>query len=243
MAIVTISRQFGAPGRPVGLELARRMGAEFLDRQLVAAVATRAGIPLAEAEDLDERVPSRWQRLAAALTVGVPDPVMPPVPASVAGDLVARGDLSAPERLAALTRTVIEEAADRGSVVILGRGGAFVLKGRPDAVHVQLHADIDARVRSLVDRVAEIPVEEIPDGTRPDEASLRDLCRDMDARRAAYIRHHFGADWLDSSHYHLAIDGGRLPRETIVETILVAVGSVTDWPAGSTAEAAADAPG
>ena len=170
MAIVTISRQFGAPGRPVGLELARRMGAEFLDRQLVAAVATRAGISVAEAEDLDERVPSRWQRLAAALTVGVPDPVMPPVPASVAGDVVARGDLSAPDRLAALTRTVIEEAADRGSVVILGRGGAFVLKGRPDAVHVQLHADIDARVRSLVDRVAEIPVEEIPMGrgrTRP----------------------------------------------------------------------------
>ena len=91
MAIVTISRQFGAPGRPVGLELARRMGAEFLDRQLVAAVATRAGIPLAEAEDLDERVPSRWQRLAAALAVGVPDPVMPPVPASIDDDLGRAG--------------------------------------------------------------------------------------------------------------------------------------------------------
>jgi cytidylate kinase len=237
MAIVTISRQFGAPGRPVGLELARRMGAEFLDRQLVDAVATRAGIPLAEAQDLDERVPSLWQRLAAALAVGVPDPVMPPVPASIASDLVASADLSAHDRLAALTRTVMEEAAERGDVVILGRGGAFVLKHRPDAVHVQLHADVDVRVRSLVDRVAEIPVEEIPDGTRPDEASLRDLCREMDARRAAFIRHHFGVDWLDSSHYHLAIDGGRLPRETVVDTILVAVHAVA-----SVADPVADTP-
>jgi cytidylate kinase len=223
MAIVTISRQFGAPGRPVGLELARRMGAEFLDRQLVESVATRAGIPLAEAEDLDERVPSLWQRLAAALAVGVPDPVMPPVPASIATDLVMRADLSAHDRLAALTRTVMEEAAARGDVVILGRGGAFVFAGRPDAVHVQLHASIDVRLRSLVDRVAEIPVEEIPDGTRPDEASLRDLCRDMDARRGAYIRHHYRVHWLDSSHYDLSIDGGRVPRDTIVEMILLAV--------------------
>jgi cytidylate kinase len=226
MAIVTISREFGAPGRPVGQELARRMGAEFLDRQLVAAVATRGGISLAEAEDLDERVPSRWQRLAAALSVGVPDPVMPPVPASLEDDAAARADLSAHDRLAALTRTVIEEAAERGNVVILGRGGAFVLAGRPDAVHVQLHADIDVRVRTVVDRVAGIPVEEIPDGTRPDEASLRELCRTMDGRRAEYIRRHFQADWLDASHYDLAIDGGRLSREAIVDIILVAVRAV-----------------
>ena len=86
---ITISREFGAHGRPVGRELAQRMGAEFLDRQLVAAVATSAGISLAEAEDLDERVPSRWQRLATALSVGVPDPVMPPVPASFEDDAAA----------------------------------------------------------------------------------------------------------------------------------------------------------
>jgi cytidylate kinase len=117
----------------------------------------------------------------------------------------------------------MEEAAARGDVVILGRGGAFVFARRPDAVHVQLHASMDVRLRSLVDRVAEIPVEEIPDGTRPDDASLRDLCRDMDARRGAYIRHHFHADWLDSSHYDLSIDGGRVPRDTVVEMILLAV--------------------
>jgi cytidylate kinase len=223
MAIVTISRQFGAPGRPVGRELALRMGAEFLDRQLVAAVATRAGISLAEAEDLDERVPSRWERLAAAMAVGVPDPVMPPLPAAFQEDWATRTDLSAHDRLAALTRVVIEEAAERGNVVILGRGGAFVLAGRRDAVHVQLHAELDVRVRTVVERVSGIPVEEIPDGTRPDEASLRELCRAMDARRAEYIRRHFHADWLDASNYDLAIDGGRLPREAIVELILVAV--------------------
>jgi hypothetical protein len=71
--------------------------------------------------------------------------------------------------------------------------------------------------------VAGLPVEEIPDGTRPDEASLRELCRTMDASRAAYIRRHFHADWLDARRYHLALDGGRLPRDVIVEMIIMAV--------------------
>ena len=34
------------------------------------------------------------------------------------------------ERLARLTRTVIEEAAARGNAVIVGRGGAFILGRR-----------------------------------------------------------------------------------------------------------------
>jgi hypothetical protein len=84
--------------------------------------------------------------------------------------------------------------------------------------------------------VAEIPVEEIPDGTRPDEASLRALCREMDARRGTYIRHHFQADWLDPSHYDLTIDGGRVPRGTIVDMILLAVdASASSDPSGPSA--------
>jgi cytidylate kinase len=221
MAIVTISREFGAFGRPVGREVARRLGAEFLDREIVADVATRAGITLAEAEDLDERVPSRWQRVAAALSIGLPDPVTPPVPASFEADPGTRPDLSTPDRLAALTRVVIEEAADRGDVVILGRGGAFILADRPGAFHVLLHADLDVRVRALVDRMADLPVEEIPDDTRPDETSLRELCRTMDARRAEYIRRLFQADWLDATRYHLAVDAGRVPRDTVADMIVM----------------------
>ena len=65
MPIVTISRQYGAAGRPVGLGLARRLGAEFLDRQLVATAAQRAGLSVEEAEGYDEGVPGLLQRLAA----------------------------------------------------------------------------------------------------------------------------------------------------------------------------------
>jgi cytidylate kinase len=174
----------------------------------VAAVAERAGIPEEEAEGYDERLPGLWQRIATALAAGSPDPAIPPLPAEMLPASAVH------ERLARLTKTVIEEAAERGNAVILGRGGVFVVGRRPDAVHVQLHAPLEARVRFLMTRM-----EEIPPDTRPDEESLRDLCRTMDNRRGEYIRRLFGADWLDASHYDLSIDTGRVDTATVAEIV------------------------
>jgi cytidylate kinase len=208
MPVITISRQFASAGQVVGRLLADRFGAELLDREIVAAVAERAGIPEAEAEGYDERLPGLWQRIATALAAGSPDPAIPPLPADMLPATAVH------ERLARLTRTVIEEAAARGNAVIVGRGGAFILGRRPDTIHVQLHAPLDARVRFLMTRV-----EEIPPDTRPDEASLRELCRTVDARRAEYIRRLYGADWLDAATYDLSIDTSRIDAETVADLL------------------------
>jgi cytidylate kinase len=207
--VITISRQFGAAGVPVGRALAERFGAEFLDRAIVAQVAVRSGIPETELETYDERLPSFWQRIAAALATSSPEVVIPDAPYA---DLATH--LTTHDRLVAITRSIIEEAAERGNAVIVGRGGAFILAQRPGTLHVQLHAAIDARIRYLISRVDEAP----PD-VRPDERSLREMCKSVDAARAAYIRGTFGADWLDATNYHLSIDTGHLGVERTVELI------------------------
>ncbi|HEV8054353.1 MAG TPA: cytidylate kinase-like family protein [Candidatus Limnocylindrales bacterium] len=208
MPVITISRQFGTAGVPIARELAKRFGAEFLDREIVAAVAERSGIPEAEAEGYDERLPSLWQRLASALATSAPEVAMPPLPA----DVVPASAMH--ERLAAITRAVIEEAATRGNAIIVGRGGVFILGRRPDTLHVQLHASLDARVRYLLMRIEEVPVD-----TRPDEDSLRQLCRSIDSARQGYVRRLFEADWLHVSHYDLSIDSGRLGVEQTADII------------------------
>jgi cytidylate kinase len=212
MPIITISRQFGAAGRQVGEGLAARFGAELLDREIVATVAARAGVPEQEAEGYDEQLPGLWQRIAAALAAGSPDPAIPPLPADMLPATAVH------ERLARLTRAVIEEAAARGNCVILGRGGAFIVGRRPDAFHVQLHAPLEVRVRHLVMRLEDIPAD-----TRPDEESLRELCRTMDSRRSSYIRRLFGVDWQDPNNYDLSIDTGRIDIETAVDLVELAV--------------------
>jgi cytidylate kinase len=211
--IITISRTFGSGGAPVGRELARRFGSEFLDRSIVASVAERSGIPEAEAEGYDEQLPSLWQRVAAALATSSPEVSMPPLPS---GEALSGGAVQ--ERLARLTRVVVEEAAERGNAVILGRGGAFIIGRRRDAVHVHIHAPLESRVRNLLTRA-----EEIPANARPDADSLRELCRTVDSKRAHYIRRLFGVDWLDVSHYDLAIDTGSSTLPVATDLIELAV--------------------
>lgn len=212
MPIITISRQFGALGKPIGLALAERFGAEFVDRGIVAAVAARAGMPESEAEGYDERLPSLWQRIAAALATSAPEVSMPSLPSDVSlGSAIH-------ERLPAITRAVIEEAAQSGNAVILGRGAAFILARRPDVLHVQLHAPLEARVRYLMTRVEEIPLD-----AKPDEASLRELCESFDRARSNYIRRLFGRDWLDATCYDLALDTGRFGLTGSVDLIEAAV--------------------
>jgi cytidylate kinase len=208
MPVITISRQFGAAGVPVGRALADRLRAEFLDRAIVAQVALRSGIPENELESYDERLPGLWQRIASALATSSPEVSMPAIPYE------HMPSMSTHDRLVQITRTVIEEAAERGNAVIVGRGAAFILRGRPNVLNVQLHASLPARIRYLLTRV-----EEIPPDTRPDERSLEELCRSIDNARAEYIRRLYGVDWLESIHYDLSIDTGRLGVNRTVELI------------------------
>jgi cytidylate kinase len=221
VSVVTISRQFGAAGVPIGRALAKRLDAEFLDRALVAQVALRSGIDESELESYDERLPSLWQRVAAALNTGSPELAMP---ASPYLDHVSQ--LGTHDRLVAITRAVIEEAAERGSCVIVGRGGAFILADKPGTLHVQLHASLDARIRYLTSRVDEIPVD-----ARPDISSLRDLAKSIDSTRAEYIRGLFNADWLDARNYDLSLDTGRLGVDAAVDVIEAAARSIGPDPA------------
>ncbi|MEZ4597551.1 MAG: cytidylate kinase-like family protein [Chloroflexota bacterium] len=211
MPVITISRQFAAAGGRIGEELARRFDAQLLDREIVARVAERAGLTEEEAEGYDEQLPGLWQRIVAALAMGGPDPSLPPLPVGLVPTAAVQ------ERLAQITRGVIEEAAAKGNAVIMGRGGAYIVPSGPDVLHVQLHAPLDARIRYLLARV-----ERIPEDTRPDEGSLRELCRTMDARRADYIRRLFDRDWLDADAYDLSIDTGSIGIAATVDIIELA---------------------
>jgi CMP/dCMP kinase len=227
MAVITLSRQYGSGGGAIGRALAQRLGVDYLDRELVARVAARSGIPEAAAAGYDERLPSLWQRLAAALASSTPEEVTAALPVEVSGD-AAIG-----ERLFAITRTVIEEAAASGQAVIAGRGAGFVLAGRPDVLRVQLHASLDARVSYLRARVEELPSDVRPDA---DDAALKALCNSVDRARAGYLRSHFGIDWMDLRHYDLSLDAGRLGLARCTDLIALAT---RDLPATAASPSAA----
>ena len=222
MPVITLSRQFGAGGAQVGRALAERFGARYLDREIVARAAARAGIPEAEAAGYDERVPGLWQRIATALASSVPEVAVPAVPPE--GLVVT----AIGERLMAITRALVEEEAASGNVVIVGRGGGFILADRPEVLRVQLHATIEVRLGFIRARLEELPAD-----VRPDDESLRALCRSIDDARAAFVRRSFGADWMDARHYDLALDTGRLGLARCTELIEAGARHLADVTAGA----------
>jgi len=195
MAVVTVSRPHGAGGREFGKGLAAALGYGYLDREILTAVAERAGTSEA-AVALYEDMP-----LGAARTV-----------ADVLGRRFpgTRPDVLEPEGYLAVLRSVFEELAHRGRVVIVGRGGQCLLADHPDAVHVRLVADRERLLARLAARpdLAGVPREEL---------ERRIEARREDRRR--FVRAHFDRDVEDPLLYHLVVNVGRLGRDEAVATV------------------------
>ena len=208
MPIITIARQFGAGGSSVGQMVARKLKADLLDPQLIAEVAHRLELPRDEVEAQDEQPGTILTRLLIAIGSDNPE-----VAAEVAAWEPAYAGYALDPRRVVLqvTQRVIKEAARGGNVVIIGRGGAYILRDLEGALHVLLRAAEETRVKTLVQRFALA------------EEDARRRMKQTDANRTAYIRQVYGHDWTHPSHYDLVLDSGRLGYDTTANVILAAL--------------------
>lgn len=200
MGVVTISASYGAGGPEVGPAVAERLGLVFHDRAIPARVAGRLGVSQDDAEANDERVVRGLWRLMASLGA-MPDPVGGVVP--VIGEPDERAYRQQTER-------VLREIADGAGGVVLGRAGAMVLRGRPDALHVRLDGPPEARLRTAVQRYG-----------RAEEEVRREM-QANDKTREAYVRHFYRCDPAVARHYHLVVDGTALPLAAVVDLVVTA---------------------
>src|ERR1700687_5358910 len=211
MPVITIGRQFGAGGTTVGGMLARRLKIDLLESRIIDEVAHRLQLPKEEVEAEDEQPGSLLGRLLVALGSASTEPMIPP---EATAWTPPNSDPTFDTRKAVLqiTQHVIQEAARAGNVVIVGRGGAYILRDFPGALHVFLRADTAARVETLMERY-KIASE--------DEARRR--IKLTDENWTAYIRQVYGHDRNLAGHYDLVLDTGRLGYETTVEVIVTAL--------------------
>ena len=164
MPVVTISAQFGAGAREVGQLLADHLDLDYVDHAVLVEAAQALGVSVSSVEARDERADSLGQRLIGFLERALERSV-----GGVGGDpFIGAGTLEMmlsqtyqdvtyegravrveeKTHLDTLTR-VITDIADRGNVVVIGRGGQMILRGRPEAVHLQMIADLDVRIRRV----------------------------------------------------------------------------------------------
>jgi len=211
MPVITIGRQFGAGGTSVGEMLARRLKIDLLESRIIDEVAHRLRLPKEEVEAEDEQPGSLLGRLLVALGSASTEPMIPP---EATAWTPPNSDPTFDTRKAVLqiTQNVIEEAAREGNVVIVGRGGGYILRDFPGALHVFLRAATEARVKTVMARF-KIASE--------DEARKR--IKSTDENWTSYIKQVYSHDRNLPAHYDMVLDTGTLGYEATVDVIVAAL--------------------
>lgn len=178
----------GAGGEDVGRLVAERLSFTYVDEEIVSHAARKGNLSPEDVADAERRKSAlrrlleEMGRSGGAETYGL-------APAGSAGDMS--------DDVRALIREAIEEAAGRGSVVIVAHAASFALATRDDALRVFVTASPDTRAAQF-------------------EGSLRD----SDAARADYLRRFYGVDHELPTHYDLVLNTDRLGPEQAADIVV-----------------------
>lgn len=203
--VVCISHATGAGGEEVGRLVADQLGFLYVDNQIVASAAARAGVGSADVADAERRR-SLITRVFDALAQG-------------GGETwtLSTGGLSPTESklgrydLLALIREAIEQAAARGDVVIVAHAASHVVS-RPDVLRVLVTASPESRVKRLADL----------EGIDADEARRR--IKNADAGRRDYLKSFHGVDREAPTHYDLVLNTDALEIKEVAHVVSLTAG-------------------
>ena len=192
--IITISREFGSGGRSVGHMVAERLGIPFYDKELVDQIAMESGFAPKFVEENGEHSPGSSLFSYAFAPQGIPG--------------VMNG-LSTADFLWNIQCSVILQLAEKGPCVIVGRNADYILKDRPDALHVYLSADNAFRAKRIVELYGE------REGKSP-EARLNE----KDKRRRVNYQHYTGRTWGLSQNYDICLRTSTIGMEESAKIII-----------------------
>lgn len=191
--IITISRQFGSGGRTVGRMVAEKLGIPFYDKELVEQVALESGFAPKFVEEHAEHAPGKSLFSYAFAPQGVPG--------------VMNG-MSTADFLWNIQCSTILQLADKGPCVIVGRNADYILKDRPDALHVYIHADTEFRADRIVRLYGE------------SEKSPATRLAEKDKRRKLNYQHYTGRTWGASENYDICLNTGKISVEQAAQIII-----------------------
>lgn len=195
MAVVTISREFGAGGRTLAESLCERFGFHLVDEFVVDEMARKAKVSGDWLSAVEKEASSTILGLISTLVSKGLYYKTPAVP----------GEGFERQKYIAFLERVMTPMANKGGYVLLGRGSQLVLKNHPKAVHILLVAEYEDRVQFMMKRYGL---------TRPEAEKM---IKEKGKERAAVASVIFGTDIDDHALYHLVLNTSRIPFEWAVD--------------------------
>jgi cytidylate kinase len=191
MAVITISRQYGAGGKTLGKMIAEDLDYEFADSAIVTRVAEMANVSTHWVETVENEAGGKLSRFITRM-------VSKPLVDRILKD--ERGYIDEEIYLDYLV-LIIAQIADEGNSVILGRGSQYILNDHPDAFHILMIDKFENRVRFMREHYA-----------LSDSRATR-VVKGEDKRRNALFQKLGKTDYDDPFLYHLVLNMSKISLE------------------------------
>ena len=192
--VITIARSYGSGGRKMGRLLAKELGYEYYDREILRIASDESGISEELFRQADEKHHIPLFRIAREVYTGE---VIPP----------DSDDFISNENLFRYQAKIIRELAATRNCVIVGRCANFILRGRDNVLNVFVTAPVVDCVRRVMET----------DGLNLEEAEKK--IKKIDKRRADYFKYFTGRQWQDAALYDLCLNTGHMSEQKCVDIV------------------------
>ena len=177
---ITIARQFCSGGREIGENVAKKLGVDFYDKELIALAAKKSGYAESVFEKADEVATNS---LLYSVVMG----------AHPMNSLFFQSNnMLTNDTLFSIQSKVIRELVQDKSAVIVGRCSNYVLREEPNLVRVYLRADMDFRKERYMRLYGD-------ENTK--EKDVEGILIKADKKRATYHSYYSGNEWDSVNGY------------------------------------------
>lgn len=192
--VITIARSYGSGGRTLGKLLAKELGINFYDRELIRIASEDSGINEALFGALDEKVK---KPIFGSSTNVYKGQLLPPESDGFVSD----------DNLFNCQAKSIKEIAEKESCVIIGRCADYILKDNPNVIRLYFYAPEEDCIHR---------VQEQNGGTRKD---IIKKIEKINKYRSDYYRYHTGKDWTDTQNYDFCLNTSSMSYEKLIKTV------------------------
>ena len=200
--VVCISSEDGAGAAETAALVAQALGFRLLNEEIVTRAAIEAGVEQEVVADIERRK-SLVLRVLEGLGPGSMAMSYDWTPPETAGY-----GQPATNELRELIRSVIEDTATAGEVVIAAHAASLALATRDDVLRVHVTASTPTRRRRLADSL------------RLDEKQAARVIKRSDAGRADYMKRFYGIDAERPTQYDLVINTDKLTPDDAARLIV-----------------------
>ena len=154
--IITIGREFGAGGGEIGKRVAKELGVEYYDKDIIfKTVLASNTLSHEQVRRWDERVPKTF---------------------GFAQSLFDFYNKPLDEELWQAQRDAIRELANKESCVIVGRNSDYILKEFDHCLNVFIHAGFQWRVKRMTAMMDQIPANQVANDVKAVDKARKRYC-------------------------------------------------------------------